>query len=145
RKQGYEIVLRSEDRSCKENTEIFIGDTTGELLMLYRAADVAFVGGSLVPVGGHNLLEPAAVGIPAITGKEMHNFTEITSLLLQAKAIRQVEDVRALTQNLQELLLDKALRQAMGECGKAVIAKNRGALEKHLDLITHLTTKYCDA
>ncbi|HYQ72215.1 MAG TPA: lipid IV(A) 3-deoxy-D-manno-octulosonic acid transferase, partial [Gammaproteobacteria bacterium] len=90
RQRGLETVLRSERRPCTADTAVFVGDSMGELLLFLAAADVAFVGGSLVPHGGHNLLEPAALGLPVVTGPHVFNFTEICKLLLQAGACEKV-------------------------------------------------------
>lgn len=138
RKAGLQVALRSEDKPCPPNTDVFIGDTTGELLMFYAVSDVAFVGGSLVDIGGHNLLEPAAIGIPSITGPHTHNFTEITRLLLDAEAIYQVNDSTELAVAVVTLFQDNKLRQKMGEIGQAVVARNRGALDKQLKLLEQL-------
>jgi 3-deoxy-D-manno-octulosonic-acid transferase len=91
RHRGYNTVLRSERVPCTPETSVFVGDSMGELPLFYAASDVAFVGGSLVHHGGHNLLEPAALGIPVITGPNVFNFVEICELLLQAGACEKVE------------------------------------------------------
>ncbi len=83
RQRGYRGVLRSERLACEPDTAVFIGDSMGELLMFYAAADVAFVGGSLVDAGGHNMLEPAALGKPVVTGPHVANFSGVCRLLLR--------------------------------------------------------------
>ncbi|KZY18857.1 hypothetical protein A3725_36835 [Alcanivorax sp. HI0035] len=108
----------------------------GELLMLFGVADVAFVGGSLVPVGGHNLLEPAGWGKPVVTGPHLHNFTAISGLLDDAGALTLVEDADALAITLQGLFRNPAQRQHQGQAAAAVVEANRGALEKGLQLIS---------
>ncbi len=135
RKRGYSVVLRSEDRPCEADTGVFVGDTLGELLLFYAAADVAFVGGSLVPVGGHNMLEPAALGVPMVFGPHLFNFSDISRGLLEAGAARCIEDSEQLAAAVSELLADAALRAEMGEAGRKLVAENRGALERLLDLL----------
>ena len=78
RKTGFAVVNRSESRRDISGTDIYIGDTMGELTLLYAAADIAFVGGSLIPHGGHNVLEPCALGVPVVFGTHMFNFREIS-------------------------------------------------------------------
>ena len=139
-KRGYTTVSRSDQQPCGPGTDIFIGDSMGELALFYAAADVAFVGGSLVPVGGHNLLEPAALGLATITGPYMFNFAEISRLLCEEGVVRQVQDTQQLTEAVIGLLRDPNLRYAMGEKGKHLVEKNRGAL----DALVRLITPYLD-
>ena len=107
----------------------------GELLLLYAAADVAFVGGSLVPAGGHNLIEPAALGVPVVFGPHAFNFAHIGRLLTEGGVARQVADWRALAEAVVTLLSDPNLRQRMGAQGKRVVAENRGALDRLMVLL----------
>jgi 3-deoxy-D-manno-octulosonic-acid transferase len=131
------VRLRSEHRPCTADIQVFIGDSMGELPLFYAASDVAFVGGSLVRHGGHNLLEPAALGIPVITGPHVFNFTEITRLLSEVGACRKVESAAGLERVLREWLTDANARHAAGEQGRQVLAKNRGALDAVLKMIEH--------
>lgn len=103
-------------------------DTLGELLDFYAAADVAFVGGSLVPAGGHNLLEPAALGVPVIAGPHQFNAPDIARALQQAGALMIVPDAVALAAAVCALIDDAAARARQGAAGRAVVAANRGAL-----------------
>lgn len=135
RKQGLTVVRRSSGKACGADTDVFLGDTMGELPMFYAAADVAFVGGSLVPVGGHNLLEPAAVGTPAIVGPYTFNFEHVTDLLIDKGAARRVLDVEALADTVNEFLKDPNLRDQLGEAGRQVVQANRGAVDTVLGLI----------
>jgi len=105
-------------------------DTVGELAAHYRIATVAFVGGSLVPVGGHNPLEPAALGIPVVYGPHMHNFTAPCAALEGAGAALRLVDEAALAGTLNRLLGDPAARQTMGDAGQAVFAHHRGAVAR---------------
>lgn len=117
---------------------VLLVDTIGELMNLYALSDLVFVGGSLVPVGGHNLLEPASVGAPILFGPHMHNFREISALILAADAGEQVEDRAGLENALQRLLDDEPRRLAMGERGISLMAEQGGAAARHLEIIGRL-------
>lgn len=118
--------------------EILLLDSLGELLDFYAAADVAFVGGSLVPVGGHNLLEPAALGVPVLTGPNTFNGADIARLLIARGAAEVVRDAAGLRARVSELLADPAARATMGAHGRECVESNRGALAKLLELIEPL-------
>ena len=118
--------------------DVLLVDTLGELLDFYAAADVAFVGGSLVPVGGHNLLEPAALGLPILTGPHNFNSEEVARLLISRGAAEVVTDARSLGTRVAALLADPAERSRIGAVGQASIDSNRGALAKLLGLINPL-------
>jgi 3-deoxy-D-manno-octulosonic-acid transferase len=135
RNRGYPMVLRSERTPCSDETAVFIGDSMGELPLFYAAADVAFVGGSLVHTGGHNLLEPAALGVPVVTGPNVFNFTEICELLIAADACRKVESTAELSEVVTRWLLDANERHRIGENGRQAVEQNRGALETVLAII----------
>ncbi len=135
KQRNYKIVLRSEKINCNNETDIFVGDTLGELLLFYGAADIAFVGGSLVPVGGHNPLEPAAMGVPIIMGPKLFNFLQISEQLQQAGAMLKVENTNELAQQVITLLQNSNKREHMGVAAQQFVAQNRGALAKHLVLI----------
>jgi 3-deoxy-D-manno-octulosonic-acid transferase len=110
-------------------------DTVGELAALYASVDVAFVGGSLVPVGGHNLLEPAASGVPVITGPYQSNGKEIAQLLLQEGAALQVADALQLTEVLEQLFAEPERRRRMGAAGRRVVDENRGSVARLIELV----------
>ncbi|MGD8313048.1 MAG: lipid IV(A) 3-deoxy-D-manno-octulosonic acid transferase [Gammaproteobacteria bacterium] len=129
RYRGYNTVLRSERQPCTPETGVFIGDTMGELSLFYAASDVAFVGGSLVHHGGHNMLEPAALGIPVVTGPHVSNFVEITDLLLKAGVCEKVESTAELASTVSRWLGDANERHRIGQLSKATVEKNRGALK----------------
>lgn len=135
---GMPVARRSRGEWPEAETAVYLGDTMGELLTLYGAADLAFVGGSLVPIGGHNLLEPAALGVPVLTGPELANFEEVAEVLRRADALVEVVDGRALAVVLTELFADPAERRRLGEAGRAVVAANRGALERTLNGLARL-------
>lgn len=132
--QGYSMALRSSGKPANENTQVFLGDTMGEMDLFYAASDVAFVGGSFSPIGGHNTLEPAAAGIPVIVGPHTHNFVEITQLLLVVNALVQVQDSRALAQAVLHWFHSPEARKEAGNAGKNAVEKNRGAVSKIVDL-----------
>ncbi|MBP9483746.1 MAG: 3-deoxy-D-manno-octulosonic acid transferase [Negativicutes bacterium] len=119
--------LKTSRRSTEDcDTPVIILDTIGELAGLYMLADLVFVGGSLVPIGGHNIMEPAACGKPVIVGPHMENFRAVAEFSLETGALRQVENGDDLWATVRELLSDNELLHAMGEQGQAVIAVNQG-------------------
>ncbi len=117
-------------------------DTLGELLDFYAAADVAFVGGSLVPVGGHNLLEPAALGLPVIAGPEQFNSPDIARALSQQGALITVHDAAGLADALVSLLGDADRRGRKGDAARLAIDAHRGALAKVLRLVDALLPRH---
>lgn len=135
RKRGYATALRSKPPKDFAGVDVFVVDTMGELLMFYAASDVAFVGGSLVEVGGHNMLEPAALGLPVLFGPNVFNFAEISRLLLEVGAAWQVGDERELGERALSLLEDANLRHNMGDRGRHFVESNRGALERIMRMI----------
>jgi 3-deoxy-D-manno-octulosonic-acid transferase len=118
--------------------QVLLLDTLGELADFYAAADVAFVGGSLVPIGGHNLLEPAVVGLPVLSGPEQFNAPRIAEALGAQGALTLVHDAAELSAALARLLSDQQARAQQGAAGRAVIDANRGALGRLLQLIEGL-------
>jgi 3-deoxy-D-manno-octulosonic-acid transferase len=140
-RRGLRFARRSRMASGAEaprvpsDTPVLLVDTIGELTTLYASADAAFVGGSLVPIGGHNLLEPAALGLPVLTGPYYFNGKEIAQLLLARGAALQVEGAQDLAATLERLLAEPAAREQMGIIGKEIIAANRGSVAKLLALI----------
>jgi 3-deoxy-D-manno-octulosonic-acid transferase len=138
--RGFSVARRSLGELGGEGT-VYLGDTMGELLTLYAAADVAFVGGSLEPIGGHNLLEPAALGLPVVTGPHLHNFARIAGLLEEAGALTRVTDAGALASRVMELLASPERAAAIGAAGREVVARNRGALDRLLGLVEELLAR----
>lgn len=118
------------------NGEVLLLDTVGELAKVYSVSDVVFVGGSLVPVGGHNLLEPASCGVPVLFGPCMSNFREIRSLVLDNGGGIEVADQAALTASLRGLLNDANKRKEMGMNGANVLRRNSGSTERHMEIIS---------
>ena len=140
---GVRFERRSGAVAVKAATQVLLVDTVGELAALYGAADAAFVGGSLVPVGGHNLLEPAALGVPVITGPSWSNGAEIAQLLLREGAALEVADAQELAAALARLLGDPELRRRMGASGRRVVEANRGSVGRILDIVGAILSAGC--
>jgi 3-deoxy-D-manno-octulosonic-acid transferase len=135
-RRGQHVVLRSRERGVlSPDCDVLVGDTMGELQRLYAAADVAFIGGSLVPRGGQNLLEACAVEVPPIFGPHMFHFEEIAAMALERGAARQVHDSAGLADAVALYLEQPELRRAAGRAAQTLITDNRGALERTLDLV----------
>ncbi|MDJ0904765.1 MAG: lipid IV(A) 3-deoxy-D-manno-octulosonic acid transferase [Woeseiaceae bacterium] len=137
-KRGFDRVSRTEERPCDPGTSVFFGDTMGEVPMFYAASDLAFVGGSLVPIGGHNLLEPAALGLPLVSGPHVYNAQEISDLFIGLGACHIVEDAAGLAAAVTELLEDPAAAAEQGGRGRDIVQQNRGALARLLKLLEPL-------
>jgi 3-deoxy-D-manno-octulosonic-acid transferase len=129
-KSGFAVMRKSQNAIVSDNTQVYILDTLGELTLYYAVADLAFVGGSLVPVGGHNVLEPASLGIPVITGPHNHNFQEICELLEKTGALQVVQNTDQLINQVNLLLADADLRHNAGEQGRKIVESNRGSVSK---------------
>lgn len=134
------VLARRTKGDVNASTEIYLGDTMGELAMLYTTADIAFVGGSLVPVGCHNLLEPAAVGLPVIMGPHVFECAEICRQLLIAKAANQITDSTQLYKTIKIYLADTRLAKETGDNGRLFVQQNQGALQRLLDIVFPLIT-----
>jgi len=134
-RSGVEFVRRSADIAVTSDTKVMLVDSVGELLALYAAADVAFVGGSLVPVGGHNLLEPAALGLPVLTGPSSFNGQQMAQTLLHQGAALQVGSAEELGKTLQQLFADPDRRRRIGALGRRTVEFNRGSVSRLIELI----------
>lgn len=137
-RRGLVFDRRGRNDTIRPEAQVLLLDTMGELTVFYAASDVAFVGGSLVPVGGHNLLEPAALGVPVITGPYTQNGPEIARLLIEADGAFEAADSAALADAAMRLLADPALRGRMGENARRFVEAHRGALGRLLALIEPL-------
>jgi 3-deoxy-D-manno-octulosonic-acid transferase len=135
---GFHCVRRSARRACGADIDVFLGDSMGELTLFMGAADVAFIGGSLVPHGGHNMLEAAAQGVPVLLGPHMFNFAEISELFLGRQAALQVNTSAELAGVLIRWLGDASERSQFGERGRELVERNRGALQRLLGLVNRL-------
>ncbi len=138
--RGIPFVRRSQipAAGAMQEAQILLLDTLGELLDFYAAADVAFVGGSLVPIGGHNLLEPAALGLPILTGPNNSNSEEAARRLIAAGAIEVVHNPQELADAVSALFAAPETRARMGAAGRAFVAANKGALTKLLGVVVPL-------
>jgi len=132
--RGFSTVRRSE-RSWNNEDAILLGNTMGELMLMFGASDIAFVGGSLVPNGGHNFIEPAAWGMPIISGEHLFNFTEVARLLTEANALVTVNSAQSLAEEFIRLIENESLRRESGDAALRVALDNRGALDKTLMVI----------
>jgi 3-deoxy-D-manno-octulosonic-acid transferase len=137
-RRGLVFDRRGRSETVRPQAQVLLLDTMGELTAFYAASDAAFVGGSLVPVGGHNLLEPAALGVPVITGPHTQNGAEIARLLIEAGGALEVVDAAALAEAARELLTDPALRERIGGRGRRFVEAHRGSLARLLALIEPL-------
>ena len=140
-REGFATVRRSSGEPVTASTQVMLGDTMGELLFLYALADTAFVGGSLVPNGGHNLLEPAALAKPVLSGPHLFNFLEISAMLRDAGALEEVGDAQGLALAVQRLFELPQDARRMGQAGLKVMQRNQGALQRLLDGLGRLMSR----
>ena len=133
--RGFKIQHRSENRPIAADTRIVIGDSMGEMFAYYAACDVAFIGGSLLPLGGQNLLEACAVGRPVVVGPHTFNFEDATRGAIEADAAIRVSNAQELAGTVGRLLVDADRRRVMSEAGKRFTDAHRGATEKTLALL----------
>ena len=129
------LDLDHESDILPDHTQVLLGDSMGEMYMYYAACDVAFVGGSLVPLGGHNLIEAFAMGKPVLTGPHTFNFSEITDQAIAANSALRVTDALHLMKNAQALLDDTASRITMGENAYAFFLQHQGATDRTLQVL----------
>ena len=138
RKRGQAFAQRSSGQVPTPEQSVFLVDTLGELQMFYAASDVAFVGGSLVPVGGHNLLEPAVLGLPMLSGPYTQNAQDIADLLRECGALRVVGGEEELGQRVLEWIDDPALARQDGARGRSAVASSRGAVDRLVAMVAPL-------
>jgi 3-deoxy-D-manno-octulosonic-acid transferase len=129
---GWRVATRQLTQWPDPGDGVFVIDTLGELALFYGCAQVAFVGGSLQPVGGHNLLEPAAAGTAVVTGPHLHNFTDIARQMQAAGALRVGRDADAVAAEIETLLADPAARAAATDAARMLVEEGRGALGRTL-------------
>jgi len=137
-KSGFSVVSRTENRVCPPDVAVFLGDTMGEVPLFYAACDIAFVGGSLIPVGGHNLLEPAAQGLPMLTGPHVFNTQDIADMFVARDACHMVQNKEELAASIADLFANPDKAHELGQKGLALLEENRGALSRLLVLIEPL-------
>ncbi|HHX34589.1 MAG TPA: 3-deoxy-D-manno-octulosonic acid transferase [Gammaproteobacteria bacterium] len=133
--QGMRVQRRSTQAMVSAAHQVLLGDTMGELLLLYALADVALVGGSLIEHGGHNMLEPVALAKPTLTGPHYFNFLEIAEQLLEAGGLQEVADTSELVQAVVQLWSNGEQVRIMCNAGQQVLQRNQGALQRLLDII----------
>lgn len=131
---GFSLARRSSEGSLN-GADILLGDTMGELMTFFGACDIAFVGGSLVPTGGHNIIEPAAWGVPVLTGPHLFNFSEASQLLLDGDAMQICHSADQMAEQVVKLLKNQTQRAEMGAAAQRIASANRGALGRLLSLI----------
>ena len=133
REAGLSLAQRSLQQQPGPAEQVMLVDSMGELMQFYACADMAFVGGSLVPNGGHNYLEPAALGLPVLSGPHRFNFSEISQLLEGAGALQSVSDADSLARQLLQWMAQPQQAQQAGAAGQAVVKANQGALNRLLE------------
>lgn len=138
KKAGFTVHRRTAGPLGAGSVQVFLLDTMGELMKFYAAADVAFVGGSLLPFGGQNMLEPAALGIPVVTGPSLYNFAAIAERLVAVGALHVASSPGEVATQVVAWLTDSERRDAAGRAGKASIAANRGATQRTLAMLQPL-------
>ena len=138
---GYEAVARTDGLPCTPDIEVYFGNTMGEVPLFYAAANVAFVGGTLVPVGGHNLLEPAALGKPVVTGPYLFNTQDIANKFEKLGASVTVNNAGQLGEAIADLFDDPPTAADIGRRGREIVQQNRGALERLLALLGPLIVR----
>ena len=143
-KHRFKFVSRTDGRPGTADTEVFLGDTMGELPLFYAASDIAFVGGTLVRVGGHNLLEPAALGRPIVTGPHLFNTQQIADMFAEVGASLVVRNESELAAALRSLFADKQQAERVGIRGLEIVQSNRGALQRLMVLLEPLLSKVPD-
>ena len=135
KREHLKLARRSRHGSYGTQTQVYLGDTMGELPVVIGSADVAFIGGSLVPTGGHNMLEAAAQGVAVCFGPHVFNFAAISELLVAEGAARRVGDEVELAQQVIAWFRDASARAEAGENGRRVVRQNRGALARLIGLL----------
>ena len=140
-RKGLSFVARTDGTPCTSDTQVYLGDTMGDVPLFYAAANVAFVGGSLVPIGGHNLLEPAALGRPVVTGPHLFHTQDIASKFEKLGASIAVNNAGQLAVAVADLFADEATATDIGNRGRELVQQNKGALDRLLELLEPLLSK----
>lgn len=136
--QGFRVVRRTQSDALEQSCEILIIDCIGELMAFFSVATLAFIGGSLVPIGGHNVLEPISLGIPTLSGHYFANFKAIMEQLMRRDGIIVVENLAQMTVEMKRLLADNSQLVAQAERAKAVLVENKGVIGQYVALINAL-------
>jgi 3-deoxy-D-manno-octulosonic-acid transferase len=140
RRRGFAVVRRSRGEAPGSAGSLYLGDTMGEMAFYYALCDVAVIGGSFAPLGGQNLIEACAAGAPVVVGPHMFNFADVTRLAVRAQAAVQVPDAAAALSEARALLGDAARRSHMGDAGRRLCERHRGAAARHLEACRRLLT-----
>jgi 3-deoxy-D-manno-octulosonic-acid transferase len=140
-KSGCRYISRTDGQPCTPDVEVFLGDTMGEVPLFYASSNVAFVGGTLVPVGGHNLLEPAALGKPVVTGPYLFNTQDIANKFEKLGASVTVNNAGQLGTAIADLFADPETAADIGHRGLEIVQQNRGALDRLLKLLEPLVDR----
>jgi len=133
KRTGHAYAVRSKAQPIDENTQVYLADQLGEMLMWFSHAEIAFMGGSLVPVGGHNVLEPAAAGVPIVCGPHLHNFSEEAELLLSAGSLLKCKTADEVLHQVDALLTDVDRCKSMGRAGRDVLVGKSDVADRYLD------------
>jgi 3-deoxy-D-manno-octulosonic-acid transferase len=136
RDAGLRTELRSQGEVCSGRAQCFVIDSIGELMTYYACGDIAFVGGSIGDQGGHNALEPAALGKPVLLGPNMDNAREVAEQLVECGAARKVSGKQDFLVEAAQILTDGVLRDSMGQAGRKLVDKNKGALDVTLGAVS---------
>ena len=134
-RSGVRYQRRSADAAIDAQTQVILGDSMGEMFAYYAACDVAFVGGSLLPFGGQNLIEPCAVGKPVLFGPHTYNFSEAAERAIATGAALRVASVDELMQQASRLLTDRDVAERMGAAGREFVESHQGATQRVLELL----------
>lgn len=135
KKRNFDFIRRSTNQAVTPTSQVYLGDTMGELTMLLGASQVAFIGGSLVETGGHNMLEAAAQGVPTCFGPHTFNFSSISQQLIESQAAWRVYDAESLAGLLYAWLANANLRTQAGEAGRQLVDRSRGALQQLIEMV----------
>ena len=139
--RSFRFASRSRGESVNAETQVLLADTLGELMLFYAVSDLAFVGGSLVPIGGHNLLEPAALGRAIVIGPHNFNAPEIAEALLAARAAVVVCNAAELGSQVTRLLTRPQEREEIGKSGRQVVESNRGSVARVIELVEQMAAR----
>jgi len=140
-KEGRRFISRTDGLPCTSDIDVFFGDTMGEVPLFYAASNVAFVGGTLVEVGGHNLLEPAALGRPVVTGPHLYNTQDIADKFEKLGASITVNNAGQLGSAIADLFADPDTANDIGSRGRDIVQQNRGSLQRLLEMVEPLISK----
>jgi len=130
--RGFSFQRRSANQLIAPEIQVVLGDSMGEMFAYYAACDIAFIGGSLLPFGGQNLIEACAVGKPVVIGPHTYNFAQASELAVVSGAAVRVQNTQELLQKVENLLAHPELLAAMGKAGLSFVSANRGATERAL-------------